>query len=220
MKVFRTFQNLPTRRPRRRPKTYGLRNRDGTVVKILASEYYGPVPLYKFKQPRILSGEGLVPNSHAWLMDVFGMNEEAEMALRAKYPRWDWTHRFKPEPFRFARLLAKIGYSYAAAEVRLDSFLPGDVFDIVLGKSEDYFRCVGGTDPESHPGPEKEPLGHWFQVEGSFRQRGLGLVCQLVVKIRLFAKFQVPTYIVVAEKLTCGILNTSVLWSSVVSAAA
>ena len=198
MKAFRTFQNLPTRRPRLRPKTYDLRNRDGIVIKIPASEYYGPFPLYKFKQPRILSGKEPVPNSHAWLMDVFGMNEEAEMALRAKHPQWDWTHRLKPEPFRFARLLAKIGYSYATAEVGLDSFLPGDVIDIVLGKSEDYFRCVGGTDPETHPGPEAEPPGHWFRIEGLFRQRGVGLVCYVLVKIRFFAKYQVPTYVVVA----------------------
>lgn len=53
---------------------------------MLASEYYGPFPLYKFKQTRVLNGERLVPNSHAWLTHVFGLNEEAERALPAKYP--------------------------------------------------------------------------------------------------------------------------------------
>lgn len=198
MKAFRTFQSLPTRRPKQRPTTFDLRNRDGTVITIPADEYYGPLPLYKFKQPRVLTGAAPVSNDHAWLMDVFGTNEEAEMALRAKYPKWDGTHRLKPQPFHFARLLAKIGYSYAAAELGLDSFLPGDVIDTILGKTKDYFRCVGGTDPEPHPGPEDEPPGHWFGMEGVFRQRGVGLVCHVVVRIRLFAKYHVPTYAVVA----------------------
>ena len=197
MKAFRTFQNLPTRRPKQRPKTYDLRNRDGTVIRVPASEYYGPIPLYKFKRPRVLSGEPPVPNDHAWSMDVFGTNKEAEMALRSKYPQWDRTHLFRPQPFHFTRLLAKIGYSYATAEFGLDSFLPGDVIDVVLGKSEDYFRCVGGTDPTPHPGPEGEPPGHWFRIQGVVRQRGVGLVCHVVVKIRFFAKYQVPTYTVV-----------------------
>ena len=198
MKAFRTFQNFPTRRPKQRPKTYDLRNRDGTVIRVPAGEYYGPFPLYKFKQPRVLTGAAPLPNDHAWLMDVFGTNEEAEMALRAKYPKWDRTHQLKPQPFQFARLLAKIGYSYAAAELGLNSFLPGDVIDIVLGKTEDFFRCVGGTDPEPHPGPEEDPPGHWYRIEGRFSQRGLGLVCHVVVGIRLFAKYHVPTYTVVA----------------------
>ena len=35
-------------------------------------------------------------------------------------------------------------------------------------------------------------------MEGLFRQREVGLVCHLVVKIRFIAKYQVPTYVVVA----------------------
>ena len=201
MKAFRTFQNLPTRRPGKRPKTYALRNRDGTVVRVPAREYYGPFPLYKFEQPRALTGAAPSPNDHAWGMAVFGMNRKAEVALRARYPEWDGSHQLTPRPYRFARLLAKISYGYAAAEFGLNAFLPGDVTDIVLGRTEDVFRCVGGTDPEPHPGPEEEPPGHWFRIEVHCRQRGVGLVAQVVVRIRLFAKYHVPTYTVVAGEV-------------------
>lgn len=201
MKAFRTFQRLPTRRPKQRPKTHDLVNRDGTVIQIPASEYYGPHLLYKYMQPRILSGAEPVPNGDAFTVDVFGTNEAAEMALRDKYPHWDQTHQFKVEPLRFTRLLAKIGYSYAIAEVGLDAFLPGDVIDIVLGRSKDYFRCIGGTKPEIHPGPEEEPTGHWFRIQLLSQQRGVGSVLLVIVAVRFFAKYKMPTYSVVVGEV-------------------
>ena len=69
---FRAKYGLPTRRPRNRKKTVKLPSITGGWIKVPATEYTAPVPLYRFKMARILSGVPPIPNSHAWTMDILG----------------------------------------------------------------------------------------------------------------------------------------------------
>ena len=78
--VFRSFRVETPNGVRRHMTAVNARG----LSKMLASEYYGPFPLYKFKQTRVLNGERPVPNSDAWPTHVFGINEKAERAILAK----------------------------------------------------------------------------------------------------------------------------------------
>ncbi len=84
---FRAKYGLPTRRPRNRKKTVKLPSITGGWIKVPATEYTAPVPLYRFKMARILSGVPPIPNSHAWTMDILGGGDE-EVCLQKKFPLW------------------------------------------------------------------------------------------------------------------------------------
>ena len=104
---FRTKYGLPTRRPKNRKKTVKLRSITGGWIDVPATEYTAPVPLYRFKMARILSGAPPISNSHAWTMDILGGGDKevrlqknipfgpkrtflkrSHISLRASSPRW------------------------------------------------------------------------------------------------------------------------------------
>ena len=87
----------------------------GGWIKVPATEYTAPVPIYRFKTARILSGAPPVPNSHAWTMDILGGGDE-EVRLQKKYPLWTKAHTFRPEPYQFARFVAKVTYGFAVSK--------------------------------------------------------------------------------------------------------
>ena len=140
----RVKRDFPTRgKSKNRPSHVTLKSRDGATLSIPIQDYSTPVPAYKFIDPRILSGAPRADDNKHWTMDIL-TDREAELAMLAKYPQWDGTHSLIPQPFNFARLLAKIGYSRAVAEYGLEGFRPLGV-DIILGRSNDYFLTVGGS---------------------------------------------------------------------------
>ena len=186
---FRTRYGLPTRRPKSRAKTVSLACRTGDHIKVPANEYTAPVPLYRFSTARILSGSQPIPNSQAWTIAVLSDGDE-EARLQRRYPLWNGEHSIRPEPYRFARFIAKIGYSFAVAEMGLYCFRPL-VRGIILGRSDDYFRFVGSAPRE--PPPTGWPRGgkHHFDITIRSVQDGIGLV---VVDVKLFAEAGTPVY--------------------------
>ena len=153
------------------------------------NEYTAPVALYRFATARILSGLQPIPNSKAWTIDILSDGDE-EVRLQRRYPLWNGRHVIIPEPYRFARLIAKIGYGYAVAEVGLHCFRPL-VRDIILGRSDDYFHFVGSATIE--PPDSGWPSGgkHHFRISFRFVQNNIGLV---VVDVKLFAEASTPAY--------------------------
>ncbi len=187
--LFRAKYGLPTRRPKNRAKTVSLGSRTGGHIKVPATEYTAPVPLYNFDTARILSGVHPIPNSHAWTVSVLSDGDEEER-LQKRYPLWNGVHTFRTEPYRFARFIAKISYAYAVAEVGLHCFRPL-VRDIILGKSDDYFHFVGSA-PQDPPPSGWPPGGqHHFAITIRFMQDYIGLV---VVDFKLFAEAGTPVY--------------------------
>ena len=90
---FRTKYRLPTRRTKNRKKTVRLPSITGGWIDVPAIEYTAPVPLYRFKTARILSGAPPVSNS-AWTMDILGGGDE-EVRSQKKYPLWTKAHILK-----------------------------------------------------------------------------------------------------------------------------
>ena len=187
---FRAKYGLPTRRPKRRAKTVSLGCRTGGRIKVPANEYTAPVPLYRFATARILSGLQPIPNSHAWTIPTMLCDGDEETRLQRRYPLWDGKHIFRPEPYRFARFIAKIGYGFAVAEMGLHCFRPL-VRGIILGRSHDYFHFVGSAQRE--PPASGWPRGgrHHFGITIHFLQDGIGLV---IVDVKLFAEAGTPVY--------------------------
>ena len=115
---FRAKYGLPTRRPKNRPKTVVLGTLTGGQFHVPVKEYTAPVPLYRFSTARILSGAQPVANSDAWTLNIFVDGDE-EVRLQHRYPHWDRKHIIKPEPYRFARFIAKVAYGFRR---RFDGF--------------------------------------------------------------------------------------------------
>ena len=188
-KYFRMKHRLPTRRPRNRPKTVPLRSRTGGPITIPASEYTAPVPLYQFATARILSESQPIPNTHAWTVSMLVDGDE-EVRLQRRYPLWNGEHTIIPRPYHFARLVAKIGYSFAVAEMGLNCFR-ALVRDIILGKSDNYFHFVGSEKREPPASGWPDGGKHYFGITIRFVKDGIGLV---VVDIKLFAEADTPVY--------------------------
>ena len=100
-----------------------------------------------------------------------------------------------PQPFRFARLLAKIAYCRAVAEYGSEGFAPL-VIDIILGQSDDYFYTVGGSLEISPAIPGGD---HALNLEVLFRSPTNAL---LIVEVRLFSQIATPTYRVVVGEIS------------------
>lgn len=196
---FRAKHGLPTRRPRNRKKMVKLPSVTGGWIKVPATEYTAPVPIYRFKAARILSGAPPVPNSHAWTMKILGGGDE-EVRLQQKYPLWTRAHTFRPEPYQFARFVAKVAYGFAVANLGIDCFKPL-ANDIILGRSDDYFRLVGSEPRE--PPPSGWPNGgqHHFSIVVRFVRGNVGLV---VVDVKFFADAGTPVYHAVVGEIDLG----------------
>ena len=186
---FRAKHGLPTRRPKDRKKTVRLPSINGGWIKVPASEYTAPVPLYQFETARILSGALPVPNSHAWTIAILGGGEE-EVRLQKKYPLWTKEHTFRIEPYQFARFVAKVAYGFAVANMGVDCFQPL-ANDIILGRSDDYFRLVGSEPRDPPPAGWPDGGQHHFSIVVRFVQRSVGLV---VVDTKFFGKAETPVY--------------------------
>ena len=160
-------------------------------MQIPVGHHSTPVPLYNFSVARILSGRPARENDFTIAM-LASDNEERRM--QSKFKEWDRTHAFKAMPLRFARWIAKIGYSFAIAELGGRLFLPL-VTDVILGNSEDALAVVGGSES-----PYKGTLSGTIEVKTSFRievrttQYGMGLVGLLIVYVQLLAPLAIPSY--------------------------
>ena len=196
---FRTKYGLPTRRPKNRKKTVNLPSIKGGWIDVPATEYTAPVPLYRFKTARILSGAPPISNSHAWTMDILGSGDE-EVRLQKKYPLWTKAHILKAQPYQFARFIAKVAYGYAVAELGIDCFDPL-ANDIILGRSHNFFRFVG-SEPREMP-PSGWPGGgkHHFSLAVRCVRDNVGLV---VVDVKLFAAAGTPVYHAVIGEIDLG----------------
>ena len=205
---FRVKYGLPTRRPKNRKKTVNLASTTGGWIKVPAAEYTAPVPLYQFKTARILSGVPPIPNSHAWTMDILVGGSDEEVRLQKKYPLWTKGHILRPQPYQFARFIAKMSYGFAVANLGLDCFEPL-ANDIILGRSDDYFRFVGSEYRD--PPPSGWPSGgaHHFSIVVRFVRKNVALV---VVDVKLFAEAKTPVYHAVVGEIDLGKSAHFIAW--------
>ncbi|HVW74764.1 MAG TPA: hypothetical protein VHC39_14105 [Rhizomicrobium sp.] len=107
----------------------------------------------------------------------------------AKYGLHSFSHPAL-DAHSFLRMLGKIAHSFLTAEIGLGTFRP-TLPDMILGKSEDFWRYIGGVDK---PGPASEEL-HEISIEPPRQHEGRSYH---MVRLRLFARLGAPAYLIAA----------------------
>lgn len=187
--ALRAKLRFPTRKKKKRKTHLAVRRIDGRLRTVRISDHSTPVPLYKFREARILSGQERGDDNLHWTMDILA-DHEKEKEMQRRFPDWDKTHRIKAQPYPFARLIAKIGHAYTVAEYGLAAFTPL-TRNIILGKSDDYFFIVGGSfdiEPAIPDGDHITDIS--IRIVNATR-------AQIRVDIRLFSQITTPSYHVV-----------------------
>lgn len=161
-----------------------------------ASNFPAIIMLPVLKPPAYLTGEVLEPGVE---MQIAGIDWAV---FRDRLPM---SHPLNPtgvvgiraslqfDPLDFARLLAKIGYGAAVAQVGLDAFEEVYVLPLILGAAKDAGTWVGS----SKDIPKiRVPFLHYVTM-----RRSGSNVREIHAYIRLFAAQGAPEYIVVLGRL-------------------
>lgn len=195
----RTYLQLPTKRPTERPERFPvtLFDKNGEASIIEASQDDRPVhlALLQYITPGIL----------------LGLKPRADDSPTGTGPSEIWLSLWWPKPgisnatyygssghsidayvewTRFSRMLAKIGHSYAVAQLGIGNFQPL-LLDIINDRTPKFVGyLIGGS-------PVREPRGSALH-ELSLERHALSDETLYVVRVRLFAYLGGPIYYVVA----------------------
>lgn len=185
--------NIKTRHPKKRPThiRIGTALPDGTTgtAQIPVAEHPTMLFVYKFAEPTILRCFPPDVENFKWL--PIAISSHQELNDFAKNNHWDLRAKVRVVPEDFARMLAKIAYSYTIAELGLGSFRPAPLLlDVILGRTTNVAYVVGG-DWEI---PPPDPRGvHLLQMTCRVATNG----ALIIIEIRLFPAFETPHYRVV-----------------------
>lgn len=182
--------NLPTRRPKERPKVLSMIvvGADGAVEtrSVPAPDYPMMLALYVFPPPGIITGapDSQIVDGALWVLSDQGtidrqLGQQNAKAIRS--PLIAAEH--------LLRMLAKIGHAYAVAQVGVNGFRPF-LRELILQGTPDRSTFFIGGDLEV-PAAEDALHGLWFSYRWTARTR------YLVVSVRLFAMLGSPLYHVV-----------------------
>lgn len=183
--------DLPTKRPKNRPKTLPVEVRSGGVWRIEnvpVEDYPLLVAMPRLSWPGILAPPDVQLETNRPRFFVTDISAEANSAkLRAQFEATNLTinvvTRFRVDKLR--PMLAKIAHAFATAELGLGAFRPL-LLDVINGTDEDPALYVGGVPVDEGEGDTRHELtlqfidkaGEWF----------------VGVRIRLFADLCFPTY--------------------------
>lgn len=190
---FRTRYNVRTRRRKARKTSFTLTRTDGSAVTIPANEVPTTAFLYKFGRANILRGLPPFDPTFEWLLVPYYDHN----AMRHAIERfgWDGHLKFNARPHEFARLIAKIGYSYALAELGFDAFKPL-CLDMIMGQAANYSYLVGGSLDIT---PTPNSTGDHYIGIGLIEQSSLPKL--VVVPIRLFQQMGSPHHYVIVGRV-------------------
>ncbi len=120
-------------------------------------------------------------------------NKELDELIQ-KY-NWDRKVEVKMVPVEFARMLAKIAYSFAVAEVTLDGFTPfQQLVEVILNRNNNISYLIGGDWDIPAPDPAGfHHLGMTYIVRNGY--------VDVIVQVRLFPAFETPLYRVVVGRI-------------------
>ncbi len=114
-----------------------------------------------------------------------------DVGRRLGATRMRWTTTFTGHTF--LRLVAKIAYTFVVADVGLDGIDTAYVVPAILGQSEDLGRWAGCDGVEA--------LVDRRYLHGVAQQIVNG---EVIVRVRLFASYRAPEYVVVVGRLRAG----------------
>jgi hypothetical protein len=200
----RAILNLKTRRKSERPKTYPISiNRNGTMTSVEAPLEDHPIilPMPVFLPPAFLDTREYDGGVQVTGYRAVKWGPDPEDVAR-KYGVREISISVNTAPAEFARMLGKIGYSYAVAELGPNAFNEILVLDATMGKKQDIGRWVGSS-AESITVPLNAL--HYLQIRIAPDPDPLGRLPVVLVDVKLFASSPVPTYTVVVGTLGSAI---------------
>jgi hypothetical protein len=191
---FRIRVGSPTRNPKERPEKllhYFTRKIDGKHVpagtkEIAAKDFPLTYLALRLHPPGILQGLPVSNEVRGELWFRTDMEEAKKQNLTSDTESIVFA---QINPLKFARMLAKIAYSYAVAKVGYGKFRPL-VLKLILGKTDTLSHWVGG---DWDIPPADQWSVHTLEI---YQQEAVGRTF-LVVSIRLFPFFGTPVYRVV-----------------------
>lgn len=196
----RSLRKIPSRNPQAMPsETEIVVVRDGEEDEEVLPLEDAPVLLHlpRLAPPRHLTGadaDGAIEMSGIFTI-VYGRDPEklaTEYAEEQGADEIQITQQYRP--VAFARMIGKIGYSYAVAEHGLDAFNDIYLLPDILGERDQIGRWVG-----LHPRKPPASRGGGLHRLGLGRREGTD---EVVVEVQLLSDGQTPTYLVVVGELS------------------
>ncbi len=163
--------------------------RAGTEVKIPVSEHPGMLVMFKFDVAAAITDFNPAPAFGGQAVICPIVQDFGRKVDKAKGVHF--ALNFPAESF--GRFLAKIAHSYAVAELGVNGFVPC-LKSVLVGEApydHDLCRFVGSSLIEEPIGTQNHEIG--IVPRTSFSRKVL-----IVVRIRLFSRFPMPTYYIVA----------------------
>lgn len=194
MRAARIFLKLRSRRSSDIPSEYPIRiekNNRTETIKLPLDEYPTLLPMPIFEAPTFLSGEEETKGINIIGVDTISFGPRPEEVGRKMNAKIIEITPEKDFPNEFARMLAKIIYAYAVAELGLDNIEEAFVIPAILGQKDDIGRWVGTIRREIEP---KKGLLHRLKIS-IVREKQI-----LLGEVQLFADSSGPTYSIVIGK--------------------
>src|SRR5262249_52360298 len=142
----RTVAKFRTRRPKERPKTVTLQIKRGNQfesVDLPASEATGILQLPTLSPPSFFTGLS-VPGVAVTGMETIGFGQPPE-DLAARLNTKELRSTVNIDVRSFARMIAKIGYSFAVSQIGTYPLDEVPVVAFILGEESDGSRWVGSN---------------------------------------------------------------------------
>lgn len=181
----RAALSLPTRRRARMPAAFPLlltRDDAEREIDVPVRDHLAVLPLPLYGLPAVIQTLRFGPPPEVLLARHGAERVGANLRL---------------DHHMFARLLAKIGYSLAVAELGMDSIGERSVLPLVRGDLSEAGRWIGSSEDVMEPGPGD--VLYTARVETYSPADAPGAPSSLIiVTLRLFANRPSPVYIVVA----------------------
>lgn len=191
----RTMYELPTRRPKERPKTYPLKvNVEGNVqvVELPIKDHLPILPLPLFDPPIVLELRRYDGGIALRGIDLCRFLNGAEEQLDNRFGHGNWSLDLKVPGVEWARMIAKVAYGFAVGRHGVDSFANVYVLPCILGEKNDVGRWVGclkgGQDNTTYDGLHGLSIGFYGH--------------KVAVHVRLFGQLGGPEYIAVVGDVT------------------
>ena len=191
--LVRTKLGLPTYHPKKRPDSFSFMvTIDGKekVMEVPVSDCPTLFMMPQFEKPGYIRGD-----TQGKDISVTGMS------LHGK-DLWEFKTKYNVESLSytadlrtsFARVLAKIAYGMTVFQYGLDMIEEAYVLPCILDKKKDVGQWVGCEDP--HKSPDLLPRERFFhRIDLLIKKSEVG------ARIRLFAKYQTPEYLVIVGRL-------------------
>jgi hypothetical protein len=191
--LVRTKLGLPTYHPENRPESFSFKATIGGKEEVMDFPVSDCPTLFmmpQFVKPGHISKDKKSKGVSLRGMSIHG-KDLRELKTKYNLENLSYTTNLRTS---FARVLAKIAYGMTVFQHGLDIFEEAYVLPCIQGKKDDVGQWVGCEDPNKSPALlPKERFLHRIDILRKGNEVG--------ARIRLFASYQTPEYLVIVGRL-------------------